>query len=166
MSMATWGSPDGFTVPVARRYLVAEAQLRSADDTGYQAELDRALADATSGEFTVLIVGSLGQLARNARDAVRLLREFRSRGCTIRSVQEPWLNGSAEVTDALTGFAEWTTARHSEKISAAMARKRAEDPGFSPHRPPGSADKATRRRDGYVAAWAPGGSRRNAQETR
>ena len=34
---------------------------------------------------------------KGAEDALRLIRQFRERGCTIVSIQEPWLNGSPEI---------------------------------------------------------------------
>jgi DNA invertase Pin-like site-specific DNA recombinase len=72
----------------------------------YKATLQQALDDAWKGKFSVLIIWSLDRLTRGgAQDALRVLRQFRQRGCTVVSVQEWWLHGSPEVQDVLVSFA-------------------------------------------------------------
>ena len=74
----------------------------------YKATLQQALDDAWKGKFSVLIIWSLDRLTRGgAEDAVRVLRQFRQRGCTVVCVQEWWLHGSPEVQDVLVSFAGW-----------------------------------------------------------
>ena len=64
--------------------------------------------DAYRGEFRVLIVWALDRLTRGgAEDALRLIRQFRERGCIIVSIQETWLNGNPEIQDSLVAFAGW-----------------------------------------------------------
>jgi DNA invertase Pin-like site-specific DNA recombinase len=93
-----------------------------------------------------------------AEAALRIVRQFRQRGCMVVTVQESWLNGSPEIQDILIAFAGWMTerepARPSERINAGLARRRAEG-------------EAAGRRDGHGQAQAAGlrqvaGTRRRA----
>lgn len=113
----------------------------------------------------VMVVWSLDRIVRNrAEEALRIMRRFRERGCTMVSVKESWLSGSPEAQDVLLAFAGWMvereSARRSERIRAGLARRRAE--GKPVGRQPGVKDKKTRKRSGYVAAWEEGGARREA----
>jgi DNA invertase Pin-like site-specific DNA recombinase len=80
----------------AVRYELDDSAWR--DDTGgplYRATIAQALADAHAGKFKVLIVWALDRITRlGAEDALRLIRQFRERGVTVLSVQEPWLNAA------------------------------------------------------------------------
>jgi putative DNA-invertase from lambdoid prophage Rac len=104
---------------------------------------------------------------RGAEDALRIIRQFRQRGCTVVSVKESWLNAAPEVQDVLVAFAGWMaqqeSRRRSERIRAGLARRRAE--GKPVGRQPGSTDKRPRKRSGYVASWE-GGRRRAAHDAR
>jgi DNA invertase Pin-like site-specific DNA recombinase len=97
-----------------------------------------------------------------AETALRIIRQFRERGCTVVSVQESWLNGSPEVQDILVAFAGWMaqqeSKRKSERIRTGLERRLAE--GKPVGRQAGAVDKKPRKRSGYVAAWEPGGKRR------
>lgn len=131
----------------------------------YKRQLKAALDGAWQGRYKVIIVWALDRITRlGAEDALRLIRQFRERGCTLLSVQEQWLNGSPEIVDVLVAFAGWQAQqesnRRSERIRAGIARRRAE--GKPVGRQQGAADKRQRRRSGYVAAWEEGGSRRKA----
>jgi DNA invertase Pin-like site-specific DNA recombinase len=145
----------GYTV--AARYELSESAWNGGKDGGeYRAALQRALDDAWAGKFSVLIVWALDRITREgAEGAVRIIRQFRERGCTIVSVKESWLNGSPEVQDILVAFAGWMAAqeskRRSERVKAALARRKAE--GKPVGRQPGAADKTPRKRSGYVARW-------------
>lgn len=151
---------------VVQRYELSESAWNGGKDGGeYRAALKRALDDAWAGKFNVLIVWALDRLTREgAEGALRVLREFRERGCTVLSVQESWLNGSPVVQDILVSFAGWAAKqesdRRSERIKAGLARRKAD--GL----PVGGAvslrgkDKHPRRTDGYKEAWA----RRKAAE--
>jgi DNA invertase Pin-like site-specific DNA recombinase len=59
------------------------------------------------------------------------------------------------VQDILVAFAGWMAAqeskRRSERVKAALARRKAE--GKPVGRQPGAADKKPRKRSGYVARW-------------
>jgi DNA invertase Pin-like site-specific DNA recombinase len=95
----------------------------------------------------------LDRLTRGGvEDTLRLIRKLRERNVTLVSVQEPWLNGSAEVTDLLVAFAAWMaqqeSARRSERIRAGLARRKAQ--GGHVGRKPGAHDSRPRRTAGYV----------------
>jgi DNA invertase Pin-like site-specific DNA recombinase len=152
------------------RYVVSESAWNGGKDGGeYRRTLKRALDDAHAGKFSVLIVWALDRITREgAEGALRILRQFRERGCTVVSVKESWLNGSPEVQDVLVAFAGWMaqqeSQRRSERIRAGLERRRAE--GKLVGRQPGVKDRKPRRRSGYVAAWEEGGRRRERQRQR
>jgi putative DNA-invertase from lambdoid prophage Rac len=148
-------------------YAVSDTAWKDGGGPEYKATLKRALDDAHAGKFRVLIVWRLDRICRNgAEEALRLIRMFRERGCVLVSVRESWLNGSPEVQDVLVAFAGWMAAeesrKRSERIKAGLERRKAE--GKPVGRKAGTKDKNPRRRSAYVAAWEPGGARREAQE--
>ena len=152
---------------VTARYQVSESAWNGGKDGGeYRATLQRALDDAWAGKFSILIIWALDRITREgAEGALRVIRQFRERGCTIVSVKESWLNGSSAVQDVLVAFAGWMaeqeSRRRSERIKAGLDRRRAE--GKPVGRQPGAADRKPRRRAGYVATWEAGGTRREKQ---
>jgi DNA invertase Pin-like site-specific DNA recombinase len=84
------------------------------------------------------------------------VRQFRERGCTIISIKESWLNGSAEVQDVLVAFAGWMaqqeSTRRRERVKAGVARDEGKKVGG---RKPGSKDKpGSARSEANKAAWA------------
>ena len=137
------------------RYEVSESAWNGGKDGGeYRATLQRALDDAWAGKFSVIIVWALDRITREgAEGALRIIRQFRERGCTVVSVKESWLNGAPEVQDVLVAFAGWMaqqeSARRSERIRAGLAKRRTE--GKPVGRQPGAADRKPRKRSGYVA---------------
>ena len=82
---------------IAKRYELSESAWNGGKDGGeYKAALGRALDDAYRGEYKVLVVWALDRLTREgAEGALRILRQFRERGCIVVSVKESWLNGVA-----------------------------------------------------------------------
>ena len=145
----------GYTI--VTRYSLSDSAWNGGKDNGeYRAAFDQALDDAWSGKFGVLIIWALDRLTREgAEGALRSIRQFRERGCTIVSVKESWLNGSPEVQDVLVAFAGWMaqqeSARRSERIKAGLERRRAE--GLPVGRQAGAKDKKARKRSGYVARY-------------
>jgi DNA invertase Pin-like site-specific DNA recombinase len=145
----------GFELAV--RYQVSESAWRGGKDGGeYQRMLKTALDDAWAGRFDVLVVWALDRITREgAEGALRIIRQFRERRCTVLSVRESWLNGSPEVQDVLVAFAGWMAAqestRRSERIRAGLARRAAE--GKPLGRAAGAKDRKPRRRSGYIARW-------------
>lgn len=151
---------------VSETYQTADSAYKNGGGATYKAALKQALDDAHKGKFCVLIVWALDRIVRDeesgAETALRIIRQFRQRGCTVVSVQESWLNGSPEVQDILVAFAGWMaqqeSRRKSERIRAGLARRRSE--GKPVGRQKGAADKTARKRSGYVKAWEEGGARR------
>ena len=116
----------------------------------------------------MLVVWALDRITREgAEGALRIIRQFKQRGCTVVSVRESWLNAAPEVQDVLVAFAGWMaqqeSRRRSERIRAGLELRRAE--GKPVGRQPGARDKAPRKRTGYVASWE-GGKRRVAHDAR
>lgn len=155
---------------VAETYRTADSAYKNGGGAAYRAALTQALDDAHKGKFSVLIVWALDRIVRDeesgAETALRIIRQFRERGCTVVSVQESWLNGSPEVQDVLVAFAGWMaqqeSKRKSERIRAGLARRKAE--GKPVGRQAGAGDKKSRKRSGYVKSWEEGGARRAALE--
>jgi DNA invertase Pin-like site-specific DNA recombinase len=143
---------------IEARYEVSDSAWQNGNGKGaeYRATLKRALDDAWAGKFSVLIVWALDRITREgAEGALRIIRQFRERGCTVVSVKESWLNSSPEVQDVLVAFAGWMaaqeSARRSERIKMGLARRAAE--GKPVGRQQGAKDATPRRRSGYVARW-------------
>jgi DNA invertase Pin-like site-specific DNA recombinase len=154
---------------VTARYEISESAWNGGKDAGeYRRTLQRALDDAHAGKFSVLVVWALDRITREgAEGALRIIRQFKQRGCVVVSVKESWLNTAPEVQDVLVAFAGWMaqqeSRRRSERIRAGLERRRAE--GKPVGRQPGSTDNKPRRRSGYVASWE-SGRRRAAQDAR
>jgi putative DNA-invertase from lambdoid prophage Rac len=141
---------------VTQTYSVGETAWSGGQDGEYQRVLQQALDDGQAGQFKVLVVWALDRITRDgAEGALRIIGQFRERGCTVVSVQESWLSAAPEVQDVLAAFAGWMahqeSTRRSQGIKAGLARRRAE--GKPVGRQPGSADKKPRQRSGYVARW-------------
>ena len=98
---------------VAETWTVSEPAWNGGKDGGeYRRTLKRALDDAHAGKFSVIVVWALDRITREgAEGALRIIRQFRERGCTVVSVKESWLNGSPEVQDVLVAFAGWMGSR-------------------------------------------------------
>jgi putative DNA-invertase from lambdoid prophage Rac len=143
---------------VTRTFVMDDTAWKNGGGPEYKANIKAALDAAWRGEFQVLIVWALDRIVRTGvEEALRLIRQFRERGVTLVSIQEPWLNGSPEITDVLVAFAAWMaeqeSKRKSERIKAGIARARAEGRQAG-GRKPGSKDLKPRRTEGYAAAWA------------
>lgn len=135
---------------ITKTYVVDDTAWQGGGGPEYKAALKRALDDAWRGEFKVVIVWSLDRITRlGAEDALRLIRQFRERGVTLLSAQEPWLNGSPEIVDVLVAFAGWQaqqeSQRRSERIKAGIARRKAEGKSFG-GRQAGAKDRKPRKR--------------------
>ena len=140
------------------RYTVTDTAWRGGGGPEYRATVARALDDAWAGRFSVLVVWALDRITREgAEGALKLIRQFRERGCTVVSVKESWLNGSPEIQDVLVAFAGWMaqqeSARRSERIRAGLARRKAEGKPVG-GRVAGARDRKPRARDGYAARYA------------
>lgn len=146
-------------IRIVRRFILDDSAWK--DGIGgpeYRRELKAAQEAAWRGEFEVIVVWALDRITRlGAEDALRLVRIFRERDCTLLSVRESWLNSSPEIVDVLVAFAGWMaqqeSARRSERTKAGMERARAEGKQIG-GRKPGAKDRRPRRTDGYRARYA------------
>jgi DNA invertase Pin-like site-specific DNA recombinase len=151
---------------VVKVYELDDSAWNGGKDGGlYQRTLKQTMDDAWKGEFSVVVVWALDRITRGgAEDMLRLVRKYRECGCTLLSVQEPWLNSSPEIQDVLVAFAGWNaqqeSKRRSQRVKLAVERRRAA--GLPVGRPAGAKDKKTRSKLGYHSQWAPGGKRREA----
>jgi DNA invertase Pin-like site-specific DNA recombinase len=135
---------------LAKRYELNDSAWNGGRELGeYRANLDQALNDALARKFSLLVVWSLDRISRGgAEDALRIIRLFRERGCSVVSVKESWLTGSPEIQDVLVAFAGWLAQqesnRRSERIKAAIQQRK--DAGTWVGR---GRDKRRRSRVGY-----------------
>lgn len=112
--------------------------------------LATALEDAYRGRYKVLIVWAIDRICREGiEEFLKLAREFRERGVTLVSIQEPWLNGSDATSELLSAIAAWMakqeSVRHSERIKAGLAARRAKGLPVG-GRQPGAVDRKPRKR--------------------
>jgi DNA invertase Pin-like site-specific DNA recombinase len=112
--------------------------------------LAQALEDGRRGEFKVLIVWSIDRISREGiEEVLKLFREFRERGVTLVSIQEPWLNGSDATVELLLALAAWVanqeSQRRSERIKAGLERRRKAGEKIG-GRKPGAKDRKPRKR--------------------
>jgi DNA invertase Pin-like site-specific DNA recombinase len=142
---------------IVRRFEVSESAWNGGKAGGeYKKTLKEAMEGAWAGEYSVIVVWALDRATREgAEGALRLIRQFKEKGCTLLSVKETWLNSSPEIADVLVAFAGWMaqqeSTRRSERIRAGLARRKLE--GKPVGRQPGAKDRSSRKRSGYVARW-------------
>lgn len=122
-------------------------------------ELDRALADAIRRRFDVLLTWSLDRLTRQGiREALNRLEAFQAAKVEVVSLREPWLSVPGELKPLLIAVLAWAaqfeSSRKSERIKAALERRRAA--GLPVGRQPGAVDKRKRRVAGYHRRWERG----------
>jgi DNA invertase Pin-like site-specific DNA recombinase len=87
---------DGATYDIVRRYELDDSAWNGGKGL-YQATLQRALDGAYRGEYQALVVWSCDRLTRGgAEDLLRLVRQFRERGCIIVSLHAVLAGISAE----------------------------------------------------------------------
>lgn len=94
--------------------------------------LDEALAAARLKEFDVLLIWALDRISREGvEETLATLRRFRERGVMVWSLQEPWTEtADASQAELLTSILAWMAAqeskRRSERVRAAIERRKAE----------------------------------------
>jgi putative DNA-invertase from lambdoid prophage Rac len=128
----------------------------SAWRAGRQKELKQLLIDASYHKYDYLFIWSLDRLSREGVGTLfHLVDTFKSYGVQVISCQEPWLEQSGPVADLLTAVTGWVaqfeSKRRSERIKAAMARKKAR--GEAVGRKPGAKDIKPRKTMGYHARF-------------
>ena len=128
------------------------AEEASAWRSGHQKQLKELLIRASYHEYDIILVWALDRLTREGIGSImQYFNTFRTYGVQVISHQEPWVEQSGPMADLLTAVAGWVaqfeSARRSERIKAAVQRKR--DRGEPVGRQPGAKDKKPRKRMGY-----------------
>ena len=114
--------------------------------------LDEAVAAAHRGEFQVLLVWALDRLDRESPTGpFEIMKRFKSAGCDVMSLTEPWASMDGPFADLMTlvvgWFANFESVRKSDRIKAGVARRKAE--GLPVGRQLGAKDEKKRKRRGY-----------------
>ncbi|KKN46274.1 hypothetical protein LCGC14_0674810 [marine sediment metagenome] len=129
----------------------------SAWRAGHQKQLKELLNHASYHEYDIVLVWSLDRLTRQGIGSImQLVNTFKGYGCRVVSQQESWTqqedNMMADLLYAITAWvAKFESERRSERIKAALARKRAK--GELIGRKPGAKDTSPRKRMGYMARY-------------
>ena len=141
---------------------------------------DQLINGARLGHYDVVLVWAVDRLSRRGiEDTLATMRRLYEHGCDIWSHQEPWLvTSEPRMRELLVSFMAWMaeqeSARRSERIKAGVDRRRRDlEAGREVKgeqriggRKAGAKDKRKRSREGYEAAWAPGGALRVARDAR
>jgi len=152
-------------IPVLEAYAAREgwevkriySEEASAWRVGHQKELKELLTRASYHEYDIILVWSLDRLTRQGIGTIMdLVNTFKRYGCRVVSQQESWTQQSdgmmADLLYAITAWvAEFESKRRSERIKAALARKRAKGELVGRH--PGAKDKSKRKRTGYLLRY-------------
>lgn len=138
---------------IVRVYQVALSGFSGA----HRRALEQVVADARSGQFTVLLVWALDRLSREGPLAtLQLVDRLGRLDVQVISLQEPWTEVGGELRDLLLALVGWVaryeSQRRSERTLAGLQRAVAE--GKRLGRPPGSKDRKRRRRSGYFRRYA------------
>ena len=128
----------------------------SAWRAGRQKQLKEVLKSASYHEFDILMVWSLDRLTREGIGSImNLVNTLKTYRVQVISYQEPWTQqdgGMGDLLYAITAWvAEFESKRRSERIKAAIERKRAR--GEPVGRLLGAKDKKKRKRGGYFARF-------------
>jgi len=129
----------------------------SAWRAGHQKQLKELLTRASYHEYDIVLVWSLDRLTRQGIGSImHLVNTFKIYGCQVISQQESWTHQNdgmmADLLYAITAWvAKFESERRSERIKAALARKKAK--GETIGRQPGAKDKGKRKRMGYMARY-------------
>jgi DNA invertase Pin-like site-specific DNA recombinase len=121
--------PDCHQLAAARGWRVVEVY----KDDGVQGDartrpgLERALLDAHTGRYKVLVVWALDRLSRDgASGALRIIERLEAAGVALVSVREPCLDTAGPFRDVVVSlvgtFAKMEKARLKDRIAAAKAR--------------------------------------------
>jgi DNA invertase Pin-like site-specific DNA recombinase len=130
----------------------------SAWKAGHQRELSRLLVDASRHQFNAVLVWALDRLTRQGIGYIlQLVNTLRTYKVKVISYQESWTEQSNEAMEdifyAMVGWAaKFESDRRSERIKAAMARRRQK--GLIVGRPKGAKDRKPRKKTGYFLRHA------------
>ncbi len=129
----------------------------SAWRAGHQKELKAMLNRASYHEYDGILVWSLDRLTRQGIGYImQLVNTFKQYGCQVISQQESWTHqNDGMMVDLLYAITAWVakfeSERRSERVKAALARKKAR--GEPIGRKPGAKDLKPRKRLGYLLRY-------------
>ena len=127
------------------------------DDNG-RGLLPAMMDDAYRGEFEVVVVWAIDRICRESIEELpRLIRERRKRRCSHLDSGR-WLSGSDVATELLAAIAACVahqeSARRSERVQAALPKRRAEGNPMGGTASKRGKDRKPRQTEGYRQAWA------------
>ena len=100
----------------------------AADDLRGRREWRRLLDLALSGKVDLIVVWKLDRAFRSVVDGANTLQSLRSSGCGIRSLQEPWIDTTTPIGEAMyhitIAWAQLEKRQLTERVKAGMARAR------------------------------------------
>jgi|SRR5579875_2155709 len=111
----------------------------SADDLRGRREWRRLLELAMRRKVDLIIVWKLDRAFRSVVDGATTLQTLRAYGCCIRSLQEPWIDTTTPLGEAMyhitLAWAQLEKGQIRERVKAGMSRARAEGKHVGrPHR--------------------------------
>ncbi len=102
----------------------------SADDLRGRREWRRLLDLAMKRKVDLIVVWKLDRAFRSVVDGATTLQTLRSCGCGIRSMQEPWIDTTTPIGEAMyhitLAWAQLERKQLTERVKAGMDRARAE----------------------------------------
>lgn len=148
----------------------------------FDAAREALLEGARRGHYQVVLIWALDRLTRRGmEDMLATVRRFLEQDCLIWSLRESFMEELRDPRAKIlfTGLSGWNaegeSGRRSDRIRAGMARVKREmeaqiAAGKEPEKKIGGwghgKDKRRRDRDGYKAAWKPGGAQYEAAQKR
>jgi len=120
--------PDVERLCAARGWTIAHRYVETVSGAApKRPELERLLADAHAGRFSVLVVWSLDRLSRRGiAEVASIVKRLDASGVALVSVREAWADTSGPVRELLVAVMAWVAeqerARLHERLSAARAR--------------------------------------------
>jgi DNA invertase Pin-like site-specific DNA recombinase len=101
-----------------------------ADDLRGRREWRRLLALANTRQIDLIVVWKLDRAFRSVSDGATTLETLRRCGCGVRSLQEPWIDTTTPIGEALyhitLALAQLEKRQLAERVKAGMERARAE----------------------------------------
>ncbi len=102
----------------------------SADDLRGRREWRRLLDLAMRRRLDLIVVWKLDRAFRSVADGATTLQALRTAGCGIRSLQEPWIDTTTAIGEAMyhitLAWAQLEKAQLTERVRAGLERARAE----------------------------------------
>lgn len=155
-----WAARQGLTI--ALELSVEDSAWTSTNGKGkeFDSARERLLEGARLGEYSVVLVWAVDRLSRRGiEDTLATLRKLTEFGCSVWSLQEPWVQSLSDsgVRELMLSMFAWIaaqeSARRSERVKAGLARRKAEGKPVG-GRKAGSKDRKPRDPEAYRQAAA------------